>query len=79
MEKTQSNTDVRRERFVRIVERRVNAILNNLDSLGKCSNKRNYQYSEVDATKVFREIDKKTREIKALFNGRGSTKRFTLE
>ena len=79
MEKSLSYNQVKRDRFIKIVERRVNTILNNLDSLGKCSNKRNYEYSEADVKKMFREIDKKSKEIKALFNGRESTKRFSLE
>jgi len=79
MEKAPTNKEAKRTRFVKIVERRVNAILDNLDSLGKCSNKKNYEYSETDVKKVFRGIDKKTKEVKALFNGRGSTKKFSLE
>jgi len=79
MQTLSSNKEANRKRFVKIVERRVNTILNNLDSLGKCSNKRNYEYSEADMKKVFREIDKKFKEIKMLFNGKGSTKAFKLE
>lgn len=79
METISGNKEVNRKRFIRIVERRVNTILNNLDRLGKCSNKRNYEYSEADVKKVFREIDKKCKEIKALFYGRGNSKGFKLE
>jgi len=59
--------ETRRERFVRIVERRVNLIINNLDSLGRCASKKNYEYTNKDVKKIFSEIDKKTREIKAIF------------
>ena len=48
------NKETNRERFVRIVERRVNVILNDLDSLGKCSNRKNYRYSEEDVKKILR-------------------------
>lgn len=71
---------IRRTRFVRIAEGRVNRILEGLDSLGKCSNRSNYEYSEDDVKKIFGEIDKKVRDIKALFQGTSKNKkRFTLD
>jgi hypothetical protein len=59
--------ETNRERFVRIIERRVNRILDNLDSLGKCSNRKNYEYSEEDTKKIFDEIERRVKEVKALF------------
>jgi len=68
-----------RERFKRIAERRVNMVLDDLDSLGKCSNRKHYQYSDADIRKIFREIEKKSKEIKSLFKETGNgKKRFTL-
>ena len=69
------NNTIKRERFIRIVESRVNKILSNLDNLGKCSNKRNYEYSQDEVRKIFREIDRKVKEIRLQFqstNGRNS-------
>ena len=71
--------DVKRKRFIKIAESRVNRILTNLDSLGKCSNRRNYEYSENDVQKIFREIERKIKETKFLFgNGKNKQKRFKL-
>ena len=71
--------DVKRERFLRIAERRVNKILDSLDNLGKCSDRRNYNYTEEEVRKIFREIDRKVRETKHQFNGNsGKEKRFRL-
>lgn len=73
------NNESKRDRFVRIVERRVNIILNNLDSLAKCANKKNYEYTDDDVKTIFGEIDKKTKEIKAIFAGKStSNKAFKL-
>ena len=70
----------KRERFIRIVERRVNKIFDDFDSLGKCSNKRNYQYSEEDAKKIFQAIEKKMKIVRASFsNSIKSKNRFTLK
>ena len=74
------NIDKNRERFIKIAERRVNMILDNLDSLGRCSNRKNYEYSEQDIRKIFGEIEKKIKETKALFTGKSKNKRrFKLE
>ncbi len=64
----------KRERFVRIAEKRVNNILQNLDSLGNCSNTRNYEYTKNDVKIIFQEIDKKIRETKLKFDDTTSGK-----
>lgn len=69
----------KRDRFVRIVERRVNNIFDALDSLGKCANKRNYEYGEDDVKRIFSAIDKKIKETKYLYQNANKKKnRFTL-
>jgi hypothetical protein len=59
--------DIKRKRFIRIVESRVNKIFYNLDNLSKCSNKRNYEYSEEDVRRIFREIERKVKETRLQF------------
>lgn len=61
--------NIKRERFIRIVESRVNKVLSGLDNLSKCSNKRNYEYTEGDVRKIFREIERKVRETRLEFQG----------
>ena len=68
------HTGVRRRRFIQVVERRVNRTLDSLDNLGKCSNKRNYEYTEDEVRKIFREIDKKVKETKIKFQSEGNHK-----
>lgn len=59
--------DIRRRRFKKIAESRVNRILTNLDSLGKCSNRRNYEYSDEEVRRIFREIGRKVKETRLHF------------
>ena len=68
------NMNPRRQRFLRIAERRTNKILSNLDNLAKCSNKRNYEYSEDEVRKIFREIERKVRETRLQFHGETKNK-----
>ena len=65
------------ERFIRVVEKRTNDILDKIRLLGNCSNKRSYQYSDAEVNKIFSEIDRSLRETKALFT-KSKTKRFKL-
>lgn len=58
-----------RQRFVRFVERRVNRILDSLDNLGRCSNRKNYDYTDADVKKIFNTIEKKVQETKLMFEG----------
>jgi len=72
--------ETRRNRFVRIAEKRVNRVLGDLESLGNCSNKKNYEYTETDTKRIFDEIEHRLREIKTLFQASGKSRRpFSLE
>ena len=66
------------EKFQRIAERRTNAVLTSLRLLGQCSNPRMYEYTEEQAKKMFREIDKELRRIKTSFDHRERDKQFRL-
>lgn len=73
------NKETNRDRFVRIIERRVNITLKNLDSIGKCSNRKNYEYSDEDVRKIFSEIEKKCKQVKSMFRGSKNDKKFKLK
>ncbi|UCC41766.1 MAG: hypothetical protein JSV96_07490 [Candidatus Aminicenantes bacterium] len=57
-----------RERFVRMAERRINRIMDALEKLGDCSDKRNYDYSNADIKKIFEKIEKKLKETRLKFH-----------
>ena len=59
--------ETKRERFHRLATLRTNEVLRRLRVLGNCSNKSVYEYTEEEINKIFSEIDKKTRDIKARF------------
>ena len=78
MPKEQFTEKAKRDRFVRLVTIRTNAVLEKLRVLGHCANKSAYYYNDQDIEKVFGEIDDQLRDVKAKFKIR--TKRtFTLE
>lgn len=67
----------RRDRFKRIATKRTNEILEKIRILGNCSNKSSYEYTDEEVNKIFSEIDKQLRSIKARFLA-GKRERFEL-
>lgn len=60
-------SDGKRDRFKRLAESRTNEVLARLKVLGNCSNKSAYEYSEEEVNRIFFEIDRKAKEIRAKF------------
>lgn len=58
----------KRERFKRLAVYRTNEVLKRLKVLGNCSNGSAYDYTEQEINKIFTEIERKVREIKAKFH-----------
>lgn len=70
--------DDKKERFIRIAERRTNNILEQLRLLGNCSNKNNYSYTEEDVKKIFSVIETELKEVKMKFNSKANKEKFKL-
>lgn len=67
------------QRFKRLAEQRVNAIVDKLRLLGQLSNKRNYRYTNAQIEKIFRTLKSELRDAQRKFDGTGKeTKRFKL-
>ncbi|MDD5638562.1 MAG: hypothetical protein PHO28_01475 [Candidatus Pacebacteria bacterium] len=58
----------KRERFKRLAVYRTNEVLRRLKVLGNCANRSAYDYTEEDINKIFAEIERKVKEIKAKFH-----------
>ena len=79
-----NSTDSRRketknEKFRRLAESRVNSLLDRLRLLGQLSDKKNYDYTDEQVSKIFRAIDSELKDTKSKFQkGSAGRKRFTL-
>ena len=60
-------TENKEEKFRRIATARTNRVLNDIRLLGNCSNSNNYSYTEADINRIFNEINKELKRIRALF------------
>ena len=57
----------RRKRFTKVASNRVQKIIDYLNLLQNCSNRRNYEYDEDDVNHMFEEISKVLKETKAVY------------
>ena len=67
--------ETKHERFVRVAEQRTQKILDDLQTLGKCSHPAVYEYTNEELEKIFAAIEKGLQGVKETFSG---SKRFTL-
>jgi hypothetical protein len=58
---------IKRERFEKVAGNRVRKIIDTLDLLQNCSNRNNYEYSELDVEHMFAEITKALKDARAAF------------
>jgi len=68
MEKQPIKNEHPRDRFKRLATLRTNVVLKRLKVLGNCSNRHIYEYDENDIDKIFSEIERKVKEVKAKFH-----------
>ncbi len=70
----------KRQKFVVLVEKRVNRLIKEIRLVANLSNRSNYQYKDEDVRKIFAAIDAEIRDAKKRFdrNGSGETTRFML-
>ncbi|HET6516538.1 MAG TPA: hypothetical protein VFG09_15400 [Thermodesulfovibrionales bacterium] len=69
--------ETRHDRFKRLAAKRTNDILDKIRILGNCSNKSSYEYTEDEVNRIFSEIDRQLKMMKAEFLG-GKRERFRL-
>jgi hypothetical protein len=64
--------NIKRDRFVKVATKRVQNIIDNLESLSKCSNRSNYEYSKKDVDKMVSAIKQKLKIVEDKFRDKES-------
>jgi hypothetical protein len=72
------NGETKREAFLRLAEKRTNAVLEKIRILANCANPYAYEYTEEDARVIFSEIDKELRLTRAKFGHNRRPREFRL-
>lgn len=69
----------KRNRFETVASRRVQKVLDDMDSLSKCSNRATYEYDQEDVKKMMKAINDKLGQLKAAFEVNSKTGKQTFE
>ena len=69
----------RKDRFKDVAGRRVQKVLDDLDSLSKCANKSTYEYSDEEVRKMLRAIIEKITLLKVAFSASSKSGKQTFE
>lgn len=67
----------KREAFLRLAEKRTNAVLEKIRVLSNCANPYAYEYSDEDIRKIFGAVERELKLARAKFD-QGRRQRFTL-
>ncbi len=60
--------ETKRERFIRLANKRTNEVIDKLRILGGCANRRMYEYSTEDTRQIFKAIDTEFKKLKTSFD-----------
>jgi light-regulated signal transduction histidine kinase (bacteriophytochrome) len=74
-----SKSSAKRDRFVTVAGRRVQKVLDDLESLSKCANKSTYEYSDEEVKKMLKAISEKMVLLKAAFSANSKSAKQTFE
>lgn len=66
-------------RFKNVAGRRVQKVLDDLESLSKCSNKSTYEYTDEEISKMMRAIKEKVKLLDAAFSANSKSGKQTFE
>jgi len=67
--------EIKHARFVKVVEKRMEVLINDFYKLGNCASKVSYDYTDEEVILIFEEIDRQIDALKDRFAGR---RKFTL-
>jgi len=76
---TKRNQNIKKDRFKNVAGRRVQKILDNIDSLSKCANRSNYDYEEADVNKMMRVIRDKVKVLELSYNSNTKSTKNTFK
>ncbi len=74
-----AKTNEKRERFINVAGRRVQKVLDDIESLAKCANKSTYEYTDEEVKKMLKAINEKVIMLKAAFSANSKTGKQTFE
>jgi hypothetical protein len=73
------NQNLKRDRFKNVAGRRVQKVLDNIDSLSKCANRSNYDYTASDVEIMVNAIKSKVKVLEAAYTSNTKSTKNTFK
>ena len=70
--------ETKRDKFVRLAEKRMDNILKGIELMGNLSNSNNYEYTEEDLNKIIRTLKSAISDLEHTYNATSGKKKFKL-
>jgi len=74
-----AKSTAKRDRFKNVAGRRVQKVLDDLESLSKCANKSTYEYTDEEVNKLMKAIREKVKLLDAAFSANTKSSKQTFE
>ena len=70
--------ETKREKFVRLAEKRMDSILKGIELMGNLSNTNNYDYTQEDLNKIIKTLKAAVSDLEHTYNATSGVKKFKL-
>lgn len=70
--------ETKREKFVRLAEKRMDSILKGIELMGNLSNSNNYEYTQEDLNKIIKTLKSAVADLEHTYNATSGVKKFKL-
>lgn len=77
--KIKKNLSIKRDRFRNVASKRVQKVLDSIESLSKCANKNNYEYMDEEVAKMMKVIKEQVRILEMTFSEKSRGKKKTFQ
>lgn len=74
-----AKSTAKKDRFKNVAGRRVQKVLDDIESLSKCANRSTYEYSDEEVRKMLKAINEKVNLLKAAFTASSKSGKQTFE
>lgn len=70
--------ETKREKFIRLAEKRMESVLKGISLLGNLANSNNYDYTDADAVKMIKTLKGAISDLERAYSGSHQTTKFKL-
>ena len=75
---SKQNPNIKKDRFKNVAAKRVQKVLDSMESLSKCANRGNYEYSDEDVSKLLKAVKEQMRMLELSYTEKSKSKSKTF-